>query len=352
VAEPDGLTGDDLLVERLAPEPAVRAWIGDRLPGEGPFRMKRVTTGHSNELFSLERDGHRFVLRRPPRVSNSPRAHDMAREFRVQRALHESGVPHAEAFLLCEDDDVIGAPFYVMEHLDGLRLYDDLPAPFDEPAARRRVAEELFDALAAIHDVDWRAVGLDDFGRPDNFTARQADRWMRQLASYRTRDLPDLDAAARWLCDHVPTTQRATLIHGDYGLHNVLYAREQPTCMIGVVDWETATIGDPLMDLGYLAGLWLEGDEPQRWIASALPYDVAGFPGRAELTARYASRTGLELTDLAWYRAMAQLKVACILEGSYARFVRGDADDAHLATFEHAVPNHAAYALAITRGEA
>jgi aminoglycoside phosphotransferase (APT) family kinase protein len=276
----------------------------------------------------------------------------MAREYRVLLALEGSDVPHATPVALCEDPGVIGAPFYLMGAVDGVRLYDGLPPRLDQPDARREVALELFTNLARLHNVDWEAVGLQGFGKPDTFTQRQVQRWLKQLASYRTRDLPDLDAAADWLESHTPKMQRAALIHGDYGFHNVLYASDGPPRLVAVLDWETATVGDPLIDLGYLLSLWLEGHEPDRWFACALPYDISGYPGRAELAERYADETGLDLADIAWYRAVAQLKVACILEGGYARYRRGDSDDPQLARYEQIVPNHAAYALAITRGEA
>jgi aminoglycoside phosphotransferase (APT) family kinase protein len=325
--------------------------VGDQLPGHGPFELERLTAGLSNEMVKIRRDGGAWVLRRPPRVENAPGAHAMAREFRILTALEDTAVPHARPLLLCEDPEVIGAPFYVSELVDGASLYGALPPDLDRPAPAARIAEQLFDALAAIHLVDLEACGLADLGKPEGFTRRQVDRWLGQLDSYRVRELPDLDEAGRWLRAHVPETQVPTLIHGDYGLHNVLYGGAEPK-LRAVVDWETATVGDPLLDLGYLLTLWLEGDEPQRWTASALPYDVSSYPGRAGLVERYAARTGFGLAHLDWYRAMSQVKVACILEGAYARHVRGDADDPVLATLAERVPNHAAYALAITRGEA
>jgi aminoglycoside phosphotransferase (APT) family kinase protein len=343
---------DEALTRTLVAEPPLRRWIGDRLPGDGPFGIERVTSGHSNEIFRLSRSGSSCLLRRPPRVPNAPGAHDMAREYRVLKALGGSAVPHAQPLLLCEDDDVIGAPFYVMSWVDGLSLYGSVPGAFDDPDGRRLVAEQLFDTLADLHRLDWEAAGLAGFGRPDNFTRRQVPRWMKQLSNYQTRELPDLEAAAEWLGAHVPEMQRSSLIHGDYGLHNVLYAPDRPVRLVAVVDWETATIGDPLIDIGYLLSLWLEDGEPERWAAVALPYDISGYPGRSDLIERYAARSGLDLTAIDWYRAMAQLKVACILEGGYARFVRGDSDDPQLARYTDIVPNHAAYALAITRGEA
>lgn len=344
---------DREITEQLAPEPRIRAWIGDRLPGSGPFTVTRVTSGDSNEIFRLERDGGRWLLRRPPRVVNVAGANDMAREFRVASALRGSDVPHAEVIALCDDPEVIGAPFSVMAWVDGVRLYDGLPTGLDDGPARRRIGEELFDALAALHQLDWQTAGLDGLGRPDTFTQRQVGRWMKQYRSFGVREIPEMDEAAAWLEAHTPTMQRAALIHGDYGLHNVMYAPTAPVRLEAIVDWETATIGDPLIDLGYLLGLWLEGpEEAERWFATALPYDATGFPSRQEMAERYADRTGLDLSAIQWYRAVAQLKVAAMLEGLWARFARGDSDNPGLAKYERIVPNHAAYALAITRGEA
>ena len=334
----------------LVDEPALRSWVGDRLPGEGAFEVERVTSGQSNEIFQLRRGGGRWLLRRPPRVGNAPGAHSMQREYRVLEALAGSGVPHGRGLLLCADESVMGAPFYVMEWLDGVRLYDGLPAELDPVPQRKRIGEELFDALAELHCFDWQPA-LSDFGRPDGFTERQVSRWMHQLHSYQVREIPALEEAAASLGRAVPTTQRSALIHGDYGLHNVLFEPGAPARLMAIVDWETATIGDPLLDLGFLLTLWLEGPEPTRWKASALPYDVAGFPGRAELAERYADRTGLDLEHIDWYRAVAQLKVACILEGAYARSVRG-AYDADGAALGDRVLDHAAYALAIAVGDA
>jgi aminoglycoside phosphotransferase (APT) family kinase protein len=274
------------------------------------------------------------------------------REHRITSALDGTAVPHAAPLLLCTDDAVIGVPFVVMEWVSGVRLYDAIPATLDSPEGRVRIGEELFDALAELHEVPWRDVGLEGLGNPDTFTQRQVGRWMSLYERVRTRELPALVEAAKLLDAQVPAMQRAALIHGDYGLHNVLYAQDAPVRLEAVLDWETATIGDPLLDLGYLLGLWLEGDEPDRWFSTALPYAIDGFPARDEMAARYAARTGLDLSDIQWYRAVAQLKVACILEGAYARHVDGGSDNPGLARLEQVVPNHAEYALAIARGDA
>lgn len=343
---------DEVVVEQPVPEPVLRAWIGDRLPGEGPFRIRRVGSGPADETFAIARSGRQWMLRRPARVADVPAAHGIAREHRVLQALADSDVPHARGLLLCEDPDVLGVPFSLVEMVRGTSFRAGIPSGPDSPFARRRIAEDMVDALAALHRLDWEAAGLADLGRPDRSTARQVGRWMARLDRDRTRDLPDLDAAARWLEDHAPKLQRPALVHGDYGLHNALFAPEPPLRLLAVVDWRTATIGDPLMDLGHLLGLWLEPGEPEVWTASALPYAVDGFPSRRELAERYAARTGLDVRTIDWYRALAQLVMACVLEGGHARHLAGATDDPTLATCRARVANHAAHALAITRGEA
>lgn len=336
----------------LVPEEPLRRWVGDRLPGHGPFDIERVTTGHSNELFAMRRGGRVWLLRRPPRTPLAPGAHDVLREARVLRALRDSGVPSPHPILVCDDPGVIGAPFFVMDRLDGAVLFHSLPAALDASEHRRRIGLALVDALAALHSVDWRAAGLDGFGRPDGYAARQVARWMRQWERYAVRDLPDLVRAAEWLAANVPPERPPALIHGDFGLHNVLFATEPPPRVLAVLDWETSTLGDPLTDLGYLLGNWLAGDEQARWFGSSLPYDATGFAGRAELVDRYEARTARPVDGLDWYRALGRLKIAVILEGSYARHLAGEADDPYFATLEAVVPNIAAQAWAIATGAA
>ncbi len=329
-------------VDRLA------SWMDREGLGAGaPCAVERITTGHSNELFLIARGADVFVLRRPPRTPLSPTAHDMAREFRVLRALRvHSAVPVPRAVALCTDREVIGAPFYLMEPVDGVVVRDRLPRELaDDPGAPRACAFALIDALASIHAFDWRTGGLGDFGKPDGYLARQVPRWLGQLARYKTRPLPEVDAAARWLDAHIPEMHALALIHGDYKLDNVMFAPRLPVELIAVVDWEQSTIGDPLVDLGWVVGLWIEpGERPTPAGASPFAPD-ADLPTRAELIARYADRTGRDVSNVAFYCVLGLFKLACVMEGSYARFKAGTSDDSYFAALEAGVPALARRAL-------
>ncbi len=258
-------------------------------------------------------------------------------------AIHGSDVPHPCPLLLCEDPEVIGVPFMVVEDIDGVRLYDGLPPTYDSPTSKRQLSDSLIDALAALHLFSWESSGLADLGHPDKFTERQVDRWLSQLQSYQLREFPGLESTARWLREHVPPMQRVSLIHGDYGLHNVLFPKQLGP-VLAVLDWETATIGDPMMDLGYFLSMWLDPEESQRWHASSLPYDVGGFPSRSELAERYEMATGVDTAHLPWYCAVAQIKMAAMLEGNYSRHLQHGEKSSVLAALAVDVPNHVDYA--------
>ncbi|MCV7222101.1 phosphotransferase family protein [Mycolicibacterium elephantis] len=347
-----GGTGPSAATDDLVSVAALDDWLGERLPGQGPLTVERVTTGHSNELFTISRGGPTWMLRRPPRVANAPTAHDMVREYRVLEALEGTDVPHATPRGLCEETDVIGARFYLMDQVPGVPLYHELPAQLAEE--RTGIAYAAIDALAALHRLDWRGAGLDGFGKPDNYTERQAARWTRQLTSYAFRELPELGEVAGWLEQHCPGTHGTALIHGDYGLHNLLFAAQPPATVLAIVDWETATIGDPLADLGYFLANWLEPHEMEQWGALGSPHGVDGNPSRGELIERYVRGSGMDLVadDLIWFRVFGQFKLAVIFEGSYGRYVRGESTDSFFATLEHRVPLLARHALAIATGTA
>jgi len=316
---------------------ALERWIDGRLPGEGPLEAERVSAGASNEIFELRRDGGRWILRCPPRALQNPEARNkiMLREFRVLSALRGSEVPHPEPLLVCDDPAVIGVNFYVMEHIDGFAPRDPLPAPFDsDPAARRRMGEELVDRLADLALVDWRAAGLDGFGKPEGFLERQVERWLSQLATYRTREIPGLDEVSAWLGDHVPKAQEPAIIHGDYQFINTMFAHGAPARLAAIVDWEQATIGDPLLDLGWLIAGWADpSEEPRSRFASGYFASRDGLPTRAELIERYARRTGLPVDGLDYYVVLAMFKLGCVLEGGYALFLSGRSKNAYHETF-------------------
>lgn len=344
----------------LVNEGRIAQWMdAEGLAPGAPISLTRITTGHSNEVFRLERGELVCVLRRPPRTPLSPTAHDMAREFRVLRALHSPvgwgahrAVPVPEPIACCTDVDVIGAPFYLMHLVDGVVVRESMPPVLAAGAdAARASAFALADALSGIHRFDWSAGGLDGFGRPDGYLERQVPRWLGQLARYKTRPLPEVDDAAAWLADRVPPTQPPGVIHGDYKLDNVMLAPRLPVELVAVVDWEQSTIGDPLVDLGWLLGLWVESGDVAS-LAGVTPFaGRTDVPTRRELLDRYAEDSDRDLAHVNYYCVLGLFKLACVMEGSYARFRAGTSDDAYFASLEQGVPALARRALEFANGD-
>ncbi|HEX6542017.1 MAG TPA: phosphotransferase family protein [Ktedonobacterales bacterium] len=335
---------------------ALTSYLDQALPESRGFALtvERVRGGHSNETFFITRGPHEWVLRRPPRGPLLPTAHDVAREHRVLSALVNTAVPVPHPILLCTDPSVIGAPFYLMRRVHGVVIRAQLPPAFaSDESARAGLGYELIDRLADLHAVDWQAVGLGDFGKPQGYLERQLRRWTGQLEASRNRPLPDLDAVTEWLTTHLPESGSATIVHGDYRLDNAMYAPEPPARILAIFDWEMATIGDPLADLGYLLSFWQEpGDQglelgDSAWRVTAQP----GFATRAQLVARYAERTGRQVEHVAFYVALAIWKLAILLEGSYRRHLAGTTDDPFFATLDRGVPALARRALAVCHGE-
>jgi aminoglycoside phosphotransferase (APT) family kinase protein len=345
---------ESALLNSLADPDRLKPWLAESL-GVDPQDtvLRRVSTGHTNEMIMVESGDRRWVLRRPPRTRSAATAHNVAREFRILSALQGSGVPHPVPVALCEDEDVIGAPFMIMEFVVGITAELPLPAPFDHPGeAQREMALGLVDALAAIAAVDWEAAGLQGFGKPDGFLDRQVSRWRGQLEQYRTRDIPLIDDVAAWLEDNKPETGPIGIVHGDYQWNNVLFAPDRPGRVVAVVDWEQATIGDPLLDIGWLLGLWYQpGEDAVGRDPSRLFCQLPGLPSRQELAERYAARTGLGLKYLTYYQVLALFKLACVIEGSYARFVRGQSDDPVHETFKVRVPALISRAASFAAGD-
>jgi aminoglycoside phosphotransferase (APT) family kinase protein len=344
---------NDALSPLVDPQ-SLSAYLDRVLPGPGEIAVERVRGGHSNETFVVKRGAQQWVLRRPPRGPLLPTAHDVGREYRVLRALHGTAVPVPHPILYCDDPGVIGAPFYLMERLHGVVIRTVLPPAFEtDPAACAGLGEELIDRLADLHAVDWQAAGLEGFSKPQGYLERQLRRWTGQLDASRTRPIPDLDAVTAWLQQNLPESGPATIVHGDYRLDNVMYAPEPPARILGIFDWEMATLGDPLADLGYLLSFWRE--------AGDLPFDLGddswritehpGFCTRAQLVQRYTARTGRRLDRLTFYVTLAIWKLAILLEGSYKRHLAGTTDDPFFASLETGVPALARRARAVCSGE-
>jgi aminoglycoside phosphotransferase (APT) family kinase protein len=251
---------------------------------------------------------------------------------------------------VCDDPAVIGAPFYVMERLDGDVVTDAVPAALDDEAGRRAMGEELVDALVTVHAVDWRGAGLDGFGRPDGYLERQLKRFGGLWERNRTRDLPAMERVARWLGEHMPASPAATVVHGDYRIGNVMYAAGAPARLVAIFDWEMSTIGDPLADLGYLCTFWVDRDDPPAGIFEQHAVTrLRGFPTRGELVARYEERSGRSMSDIRWYQALALWKIIVFMEGNYRRALAGTVDDPYLTAFGEAIAELADRAEAFTR---
>ena len=281
-----------------------------------------IAGGKSNLTFELTSDAGTVVLRRPPDGPLLPRAHDMGREARVQRALVATSVP-VPAILLQDTGELIGVPFYVMKKVDGYVVRDTLPAGWAESAQDRcGIADVLVDTLADLHEVDPGAVSLSDFGRPTGLGERQVRRWSEQWERSKSRDVPAVDELARRLRANPPAGSGGAIVHGDFRLDNCIMARPMPPSVAAVLDWELATLGDPLADLGLLLFYWRESGEAVPVLTPA-PSILPGFPPRSYLADRYAKRTGADLSDLTAYLALAHFKFAVIAQGIAARVQAG-----------------------------
>jgi aminoglycoside phosphotransferase (APT) family kinase protein len=318
--------------------------------GSGPVEAEPIGEGHSNVTYLVRRGDERFVLRRPPRPPLPPSAHDVLREARLLDAIEGADVRTPRVLAACDDENVIGMPFYVMAYEDGFVITSAVPDHLDSPEGRRRICEELVDALAEMHAVDWRAAGLEGFGKPTGYLDRQLRRFGGLWEHNKTRDLPVVQEVGEWLAANKPESPAATIVHGDYRLGNTMFGREAPARLIAIFDWEMATIGDPLADLGYLTATWAEpgGDQKTMFDLMSVTQED-GFMKRDELVLRYEKRTGRSMSDLRWYQALALWKAAVFMEGNYKRSLAGTTDDPYLKLFDKGVPMLAEAAQEITK---
>jgi aminoglycoside phosphotransferase (APT) family kinase protein len=320
----------------------LRRFLDDHGLGAGDIDVRPLGEGHSNVTYLLRRDrgDTQLVLRRPPRGPLPPSAHDVLREARLLRALRGTAARVPRVLAVCDDDAVIGAPFHITELVRGQVITTTIPDELDSPAQRRRMSEELVDALVEVHGVDWAAAGLAGFSRdPRAYLVRQLRRFSGLWEVVRTRELPAVEEVGRWLGEHLPASGQPTVVHGDYRLGNVLMSPGMPAHLAAILDWEMAAIGDPLADLGYLCMAWVDrdDDEPPGLFAA---WDVTrreGFLSREELVARYEQRSGRSMTDLRWYRVLALWKATVFMEGNYRRALAGSTDDPYLKGFANGV---------------
>jgi aminoglycoside phosphotransferase (APT) family kinase protein len=302
--------------------PRVTAWFEEHVTGaRGPLSFDLIAGGHSNLTYGVtDAAGRRFVLRRPPLGHVLATAHDMGREHRIISALGPTDVPVAPALGLCTDESVNGAPFYVMDFVDGRVLRDAGAAQAISVDARRNASTSIADTLARIHAVDLEAVGLADLGKHDGYIARQLKRWYGQFQQSQTREVPRVDEVHDALAARIPEQGPATIVHGDYRLDNCMTDDEGN--VIAVLDWEICTLGDPLADVGLLMVYWTEADDSASMLLTA-PTTAEGFLSRKEMLDRYAEASGRDLSQIDFYIAFGYWKLACIVEGVYARYVGG-----------------------------
>ena len=310
-----------------------------KLGDSGGLRSENISFGHSNEVHLIHFDRKSWALRRPPRGPLLPTAHDMMREYRVLKALQDTPVPVPRVYAACEDPSYIGAPFYLMEYMRGEVVRADNNNFAKTPETRRLVSRQMVEVLAALQKVDWRAAGLEGFGRSEGYLERQLKRWTDQLERTipYTRPLPVMEQVKEWLRAHLPESPAPTIVHGDYKLDNLMF---DPATVraIAVLDWEMSTIGDPLADFGWMLTYWPDPtDEASGNVIASMNADE-GWLTRREMIDLYEQLTGRAMREFPFYQAFALFKLAIIMEGSYSRFVRGQADDPLFAAMKERVP--------------
>jgi aminoglycoside phosphotransferase (APT) family kinase protein len=331
-------------IAELAPAGRLGAYLDGCGLGAGKPLVEPIGEGHSNPTFAVEREGARLVLRRPPRGPLAPSTHDVVREARLLQAVGAHGIPVPEVLAICEDEAVIGAPFYVMAFVEAHVLTERLPPSLT--GAGPEIAERLVDGLVELHELDPAAEELSEFGRADGYLERQLRRFASLYGANPTRRLPDVEAVTEWLHANLPPSPAPTVVHGDYRLGNVMLAPSPPR-LAAILDWELATIGDPLADLGYLTAMWSQAGEAPNPVGDLSAVTRGhGFPGRERLAQRYAERSGRPVDTLPWYQVLALWKAAVFLEGSFRRYAAGTTSDPFFAELETGVPALAALARA------
>ena len=351
---------DEEYFRRLVDEDALYAHLASELGEPETYEVRRHREGHSNETLFVTWGDRELVLRRPPPGETADKAHDVLREYRVVDALQGTDVPVPPTVLACDDHDVIGSDFYLMERVEGHVLRESEPSDFATPERREGIGKELVDTLVEIHATDYEAVGLGEFGYPEGFTERQVRRWSEQLTwafdvTTDEREIPELYEITGWLADNVPDDHPHTLVHGDYKLDNVMYAPVEngDVSLASVFDWEMSTLGDPLTDLGWMLSYWRDPKDPEPSVPelTATFMERAGYPTRRELVERYEDATGIEFENDRFYRTLAVYKLAALGEMFFRRYLEGNSDDPMYPLMEDRVPALADRAMRIIEGE-
>lgn len=304
----------------------------------GPLVIRQFPGGASNLTYLIEFGDREMVLRRPPFGNQVKSAHDMGREYRVLSKLHEVYFPAPRPLIYCEDDSVLGAPFYAMERRRGVILRNRPDNPPLDSSTQKQICESLVRNLADLHRIDFVAAGLGDLGRPEGYARRQVEGWTKRYYTAQTDEHPELDLTIKWLNENLPATHDAAIVHNDYKFDNIVLDPNDLTRIIGVLDWEMCTIGDPLMDLGTTLGYWIQGDEKE--MEGFIKYSPTALPGsltRRELAEKYAEIAGRDLSKMLFYYTFGLFKIAVIIQQIYARYVKGYTQDQRFANNDRRV---------------
>ena len=325
--------GEELDIARLQP------FLLEHFGHSGPVSVEQFPSGHSNLTYLLRLGKKELVLRRPPFGSKVRSAHDMGREYRVLSKLHPAYRVAPKVLLYCDDLSILNAPFYLMEPIRGMIVRRDPPpgVPFP-PETARRLSEAFLDSLARLHGLDYAAIGLGDLGKPQGYLERQVKGWIERYHNSKTQDLPEVERISTWLTERMPAGHETTLVHNDYKYDNVVLDPDDATNIVGVLDWEMCTLGDPLTDLGTTLAYWADPQDPEelREIRSA-PTTLPGTLTRAQLIERYAVATGRDTGDMSFYLTFARFKVAVIIQQIYYRYAQGLTQDARFAALPQRV---------------
>jgi aminoglycoside phosphotransferase (APT) family kinase protein len=318
-------------LDTAALEPYLREHLHEP---DGAFTLRQFGGGHANLTYLIAFGQREYVLRRPPLGPVPPNAHDMRREHRVLSRLHRAFPLAPQAYLLCTDASIAGADFLVEERKHGLALRRDLPpALIGDETFSRRLTEAIVDTLAQLHAVDPAGVDLAGLGKPEGYVQRQLDGWIERWERARTSDTANVDKVAEWLRSELPPSPRASFVHNDYKLDNMLVDAGDPARITALLDWDMCTLGDPLMDLGYMLALWPEPHDPQAFRKFGMPTWHAGSLTRKQATMRYAERSGTDVSHVLWYYVFNIFRFAAILQQIYARYDRGQTTDPRFAAF-------------------
>ncbi len=320
--------------------PNLAAYLGEQLPeAGGELVVEQFPRGYSNLTYLLRLGQHQLVLRRPPFGANIKTAHDMSREYHILSHLHRVWDKAPRPVLYCDDEAVIGAPFYLMERVNGIILRPRMPEEMvPSPAIMAGIADGLIDTLVELHGLDYRAAGLADFGRPEGYVERQIKGWTQRYHRAKTDEITEMEQVAEWLNVHLPAGAAPSIIHNDYKYDNLVLDADDWTRVIAVLDWEMATLGDPLMDLGTSIAYWVDPGDPEVMQQLRLsPTNLPGNLSRAEVVERYAARSGRDVSNIVFYYAYGLFKVAVIVQQIYYRFRRGHTSDPRFAHLNFAV---------------